>query len=328
MENKASTQKSDSTLSRIKYSVRRIFTYTFRVPLLLVLAAVITYLVTLFETEKIKDALLNSALADNTEVLRWIYWTEFTTGVGQLILLIICILFCALVIYQVFLAKRFYATLVHVRKLSEPNGAASERKPFEGYKSIQSELSALRDAITTSEKIKKQNKELNKRQYKDPLTSLLNKAALQLLEKNKSALPAGSGVIVFDVDDFKSFNDEHGHSYGDYVLQVVAKTLKNNLSRDDKIYRFGGDEMVAYLEGISEEAVKSIRARLDKAMFKIDVKTGHGHEDGKIYLSSGYAISDGTQNFKKLFEAADIMLYKSKENKKSRKASAINTVKL
>jgi diguanylate cyclase (GGDEF)-like protein len=70
-------------------------------------------------------------------------------------------------------------------------------------------------------------------------------------------------LIMFDVDDFKKFNDSFGHPVGDQVLAGIAEILRRSLREVDLIFRYGGEEFIAILPeaGIDEAVVAAERAR-------------------------------------------------------------------
>lgn len=96
----------------------------------------------------------------------------------------------------------------------------------------------------------------------DPLTGLPNRHALADL---MAAPPLRPGVLMIDLDHFKSINDRFGHDAGDVVLAEVGRALNETLRPGDFCARLGGEEFVAILPGIStdeELAAIAERARL------------------------------------------------------------------
>ncbi|MFK9700785.1 GGDEF domain-containing protein, partial [Escherichia coli] len=54
-------------------------------------------------------------------------------------------------------------------------------------------------------------------------------------------------LLLIDIDHFKSINDIHGHQKGDEVLLVISRILETSVDREDKIYRWGGEEVLLFL---------------------------------------------------------------------------------
>lgn len=123
--------------------------------------------------------------------------------------------------------------------------------------------------------------------------------------------------ILFDVDKFKSINDNYGHEIGDKVIIEVAHAMQNSFRDNDIIFRLGGDEFAAYALGVTDKKTASqVTKRLFDNISKIKipelVKT-----ERTIAISAGAAFLDGTEkiSFKELYNRADEGVYKSKKRK-------------
>lgn len=95
-----------------------------------------------------------------------------------------------------------------------------------------------------------ERKELERAAYHDALTGLLNRHALDLIDRRvyrTSLFEPASSILMLDLDRFKSINDRFGHDVGDKALQAVAKVLQNTLRRGDEIIRWGGEEFLVCL---------------------------------------------------------------------------------
>jgi two-component system cell cycle response regulator len=81
-------------------------------------------------------------------------------------------------------------------------------------------------------------------------------------------------LIMADIDNFKTVNDRYGHSVGDEVLKIFAARLKNALKHSTLIYRYGGEEFIITLPGVSSENAIKTDWRLQKVIaassFQID----------------------------------------------------------
>ena len=70
------------------------------------------------------------------------------------------------------------------------------------------------------------------------------------------------GVILFDVDYFKLFNDTYGHKTGDAVLRMVAKTVGGTLRQQDQVCRWGGEEFVVIIANTQLSILKKVCERI------------------------------------------------------------------
>ena len=128
------------------------------------------------------------------------------------------------------------------------------------------------------------------------------------------------GVIMFDIDHFKSFNDTYGHACGDYVLITVAKIIKNSIRSQDMASRYGGEEFTVMLPNtLKEDAMQvaeRIRANIENTSFEYDGKKMH------VTISGGVSIFDSEDNpvsaAKEFVEQADKALYVSKTSGRNR----------
>lgn len=168
---------------------------------------------------------------------------------------------------------------------------------------------------------KEQEKRLKEQARKDSLTALYNQAyGKKLVNRylnHKNPFEA-CGMIVLDVDYFKSINDHYGHLFGDEVLSELSSLLRKSFHEEDNVLiRAGGDEFVIFVKNTSNidlvrknvELMQQIRQlRFQKNECKITCSAGACYLPENI---SGYT-------YDQLFENADIALYKAKERGKNR----------
>ena len=117
-------------------------------------------------------------------------------------------------------------------------------------------------------------------------------------------------IMMFDVDHFKRFNDEHGHDQGDRVLQSMGKVVKNLMRTLDVPCRYGGEEFLVILPETNIEGAMSIAERARKTVANTEV-------DGlSVTISIGVASYPHSliENVQQFIEAADKALYKAKSD--------------
>jgi diguanylate cyclase (GGDEF)-like protein len=149
----------------------------------------------------------------------------------------------------------------------------------------------------------------------DQLTGMLNRNALRsrVNELTQQARMTGEpvGVIIGDLDHFKSINDTMGHSVGDVVLREVAYLLRKQLRAFDLAYRLGGEEFLVLLPGAELDVAAELAGRLRATVADNLVA-------GKVSatISLGVAASRRGEPFdyQAVFEEADSALYEAKRD--------------
>lgn len=128
-------------------------------------------------------------------------------------------------------------------------------------------------------------------------------------ERRAANEEANNYIIVFDIDHFKSINDNYGHLFGDEVLILVANQLRRSFRSDDLLFRFGGEEFVLLLKNINKEDCESLLSKVHTDIASTDFPNVE-----KLTISSGgCAISDGSF-YMSVLDYADKALYQSKAN--------------
>ena len=157
----------------------------------------------------------------------------------------------------------------------------------------------------------------------DPLTNLVNRRYLEErlqeeLERSKRHR-FSMGFLMVDIDDFKAYNDAHGHQAGDLALEMTAQCLKTALRSADVAARYGGEEFSILLPqtGLSEAGViaERIRRRIERTHFP------HGKSQplGAVTVSIGVsAFGAELDTPAEIIYAADQALYAAKGRGKNR----------
>ncbi|MDO6565469.1 GGDEF domain-containing protein [Alteromonas sp. 1_MG-2023] len=154
----------------------------------------------------------------------------------------------------------------------------------------------------------------------DPLTRLPNRQAyneklskaFQNWQDNKDEL----AVAVLDIDHFKTINDRFGHAAGDKTLQLVGKNLKQQLTDNIFMARWGGEEFVLLVPGMDEQSVTDLLETMRTTLASLPFK----FKQEKVTITASF----GASFFKKgdtpdaVFERADSLLYQAKNEGRNR----------
>lgn len=151
----------------------------------------------------------------------------------------------------------------------------------------------------------------------DPLTGLPTRALLDQLAQHMLASTRRAGTLLamlfFDLDRFKSVNDQYGHAIGDQLLRAVAQRLRTAFRAEDLVARLGGDEFVVVLAN-----VRDIEHAGRMARHAIDILTPAYRLDGlELECVSSLGVSLFPLNgdsIKTLLQQADLALYQAKRS--------------
>lgn len=150
----------------------------------------------------------------------------------------------------------------------------------------------------------------------DALTGLLNRRALEAQFRQLRA-EGFAALAIIDLDYFKKINDVNGHAVGDAVLKAVANALQP--SRNVLPYRLGGEEFMLLLRGNDAE-MQAERRR--QAISAVVAKTVPGLER-PVTASMGLVECHSDEDFAKIYERADKLLYEAKTAGRNRTRSSI-----
>ena len=151
----------------------------------------------------------------------------------------------------------------------------------------------------------------------DSLTDVYNqrhfytqlKKEIRRAERQKHKLT----LIMFDIDDFKSYNDEKGHLAGDDILRKVGGIVKEKIRKDiDSGYRYGGDEFAIILIEAEKDIAQKIGVRIEKTI----------KERCNLTVSMGYASFSKGMTLEEIINESDIQLYKNKKLKNNSRGNS------
>jgi diguanylate cyclase (GGDEF)-like protein/PAS domain S-box-containing protein len=183
----------------------------------------------------------------------------------------------------------------------------------------------LRD-VTAETQLQGKYVDKSKQSITDKLTNLFNRnyfdQAFPKLADEASLAPIGSvngkiAVIMFDIDKFKSINDNFGHQEGDAIIAKVAGVLKNSFRKSDIVCRYGGEEFLAILPGSGLDEAGKVAEKVRK---KIELEV-YMWDDEAIpnSISIGVAaMAVGSESTDQAVARADAALYQAKHMGRNR----------
>jgi two-component system cell cycle response regulator len=151
----------------------------------------------------------------------------------------------------------------------------------------------------------------------DPLTGLNNRRYFFKMAQNfvEKSIREGSpiSIFLFDIDHFKHYNDTNGHNEGDNVLKEISKIVQGITRKTSVITRYGGEEFIVMLPGISKEDAFLYAERLREKISAHPFPHKEKQPLGCVSISGGIATfpTDG-DSIRKVIQLVDLALYKAK----------------
>jgi diguanylate cyclase (GGDEF)-like protein len=203
---------------------------------------------------------------------------------------------------------------VRVSPLTDPRGAAI------AWAVVIRDVTAV---VRANQRTLELSEQLAELAVRDELTGLHNRRHLMAALDSALASPDGVGVVLLDIDHFKSVNDRFGHPVGDDVLVAVARLLQTGSRGSDTVARYGGEEFVLLLPGATVNQTvrraEQIRAACDSMRVR--------HDSGtiEVSISAGVAAAPQTGSTASgLLRAADAALYRAKEGGRNQVQAALD----
>ena len=168
----------------------------------------------------------------------------------------------------------------------------------------------------------KRIKDLEYHAIYDSLTGIFNRRYIidllvketMVVENEREAI----GLILMDIDYFKSINDNYGHQAGDAVLKEVTGVISRELRVSDLFGRYGGEEFLIICPSSDSETTLYIAGRLRKALENLEI----AYENNRIKTTASFGvysnISSENENIDEMLRKVDIALYAAKNNGRNR----------
>lgn len=184
------------------------------------------------------------------------------------------------------------------------------------------ELLEQRVADRTRE-LQESNAALERLAVRDYLTGCFNRRSLMDQLENWCRSGQALGVVLMDIDHFKTYNDRNGHLVGDELLRGFVRVVQSQLRPVDVMARYGGEEFVLLLNGASPEATRDIAERVRARVEREDFPAGAGQPLGRVTLTAGLSCLPGEgETAEEVLRRADERLYRGKEAGRNRVVAA------
>lgn len=148
----------------------------------------------------------------------------------------------------------------------------------------------------------------NEKLYQDALTGVYNR---RYYEDRIKKMTASVGVAMIDMDDFKIYNDTYGHNAGDLALITTVEAIRHCIRKNDTLIRYGGDEFLLVLQGISETMFREKLKQIRTEIYNANVPT---YSRLQLSVSIGGVMSAGRTVEETVMEA-DKLMYLAKNRK-------------
>lgn len=156
---------------------------------------------------------------------------------------------------------------------------------------------------------------------RDQLTGLNNRRGFDKLMKpifsNAIRNNRNLCLLILDIDNFKTINDEHGHAHGDLVLLDLARALSKELRAGDLVARWGGEEFLLLLPETKHAEAIAIAERLVATLSNHEVVAKHHTTQYTVSIGMS-ELKRGNDSFSDLLDSADHYLYQAKESGRNR----------
>lgn len=174
--------------------------------------------------------------------------------------------------------------------------------------------------ISAVEARAKRFRQLRSMLVSDSLTGLLNHSATRHQIETEIARArrekSGFSLVFIDIDHFKAVNDTYGHGVGDEVIRSLALLLKQRFRTTDVIGRMGGEEFGLVLSGAGRADATRIVNEVREAFAAMQFQGGGS--EFSVTFSAGVSFFPGHETVKDLCDAADLALYRAKDEGRNR----------
>jgi len=200
---------------------------------------------------------------------------------------------------------------------------SAARRAMQSVQLIMEKEVLVKSLKQKNEEMERANERLQEIAVRDGLTGLFNHRYFQeILTKEISRATRHArdlSVLFLDVDDFKAYNDTHGHQMGDTLLKQLSHIIMSAMREGDLVARYGGEEFVAILPETDQECAMQVAEKLRQLVEAHPFVGGNSQPGGKVTISIGVSSrNNGCSSAAALIKVADKGLYQAKGEGKNR----------
>jgi diguanylate cyclase (GGDEF)-like protein len=175
--------------------------------------------------------------------------------------------------------------------------------------------------IARQQELEVANQTLHLLSHEDALMHIGNRRAMEVelsfTEASSKRYQKNYSVALMDIDFFKKYNDHYGHQAGDDALIAVANALKEAMRESDRLYRYGGEELLMLMAEATDDDRLTAAERAREAVEDLNIE--HiACPLAKLTISIGVASSRGDEPWHSLVARADKALYQAKNSGRNR----------
>jgi len=177
-------------------------------------------------------------------------------------------------------------------------------------------IDALSSMLNEQIRLESNIEELKMLSLEDPLMKVGNRRAMEVdlnyTQAEAQRLGKQYSIALFDIDFFKRYNDTYGHQAGDEALKRVAAIIKDSVRKYDRVFRYGGEELLVLMPETTERTAAQCAERIRANIHAAELK----NEDTplKLLTVSGGVCTAMRGEWEAMLSAADAALYNAKEN--------------
>ena len=157
---------------------------------------------------------------------------------------------------------------------------------------------------------------MNRLAHEHGLTGLENRLAFTEYERELAMRSDGLALIIqLDINFLKKVNDNYGHAEGDRMIKGAAGVIRDSFGTRGRVFRTGGDEFIAVMEGNDRDELQSLYEKEEKHLQE-EIESFNGKENPIVPLSIAYGMAEyecGSGNPEQKERIADERMYEHKK---------------